>query len=638
MVERVLLLRRAAVTAVITILLGCGPIFWSSAAAQDAPIADRDAYLCLHGDPDARETAEACARANAAAEHGGEAPPSQPAAATLPTSAIFLQGQSDRQQYEAWFASQSGDYRAGASYWAANRSHRPAPDCSTAPFPTNPTWLAGCGDAKRRLAPLDLMRLSSPDYRRGWNSVAVTAAAPPQAPAADAVPSSAASSTDQVVSDGAFGLSAGAVGDQAAAASAAPTVVPPASASSSGLSGALTTAAIGVGLIVLVCLAGYFLPTVIATSRGKRNAGAIFALNLFLGWSLLGWVVALVWACTSNEPAVDHRGLSPTSPRAPQVPATSVPATVPAAARAEPSEAQLSLNGGLQSPLFEYEPKKSPWPVIATICVLAVLGSALWAFGNYRQKLANASPSAPVGASSMLSMSAGQVPQKTPPLSDADMAKSEAAYTVAKIAAANFIVDHPLATDAEAVEAATAAALHVADPDAKDTGEYAAADAKDWVATRKSNGSPPQATPAELAANDAAADATARRSEAAMAPADRTSGGSLTEAQNPSQGVHYFPKVGTCFDTQVASIASRLENMPDSGDAVTYTDGHYQVSYGTSAVVRAFHVSDPVRLCVIDLPGHCPSADDRGIDFVAINGRFGGRWAASDSEHDCGGA
>jgi hypothetical protein len=49
-------------------------------------------------------------------------------------------------------------------------------------------------------------------------------------------------------------------------------------------------------------------------------------------------------------------------------------------------------------------------------------------------------------------------------------------------------------------------------------------------------------------------------------------------------------------------------------------------------------VGDPVRLCVIDLPGHCPPADDRGINFLAVNGRTGDRWEAGDSEHECGGA
>jgi hypothetical protein len=40
----------------------------------------------------------------------------------------------------------------------------------------------------------------------------------------------------------------------------------------------------------------YFVPSLVAIIRRKSDAGAIFALNLFLGWSLLGWVVSLVWS------------------------------------------------------------------------------------------------------------------------------------------------------------------------------------------------------------------------------------------------------------------------------------------------------------------------------------------------------
>jgi Superinfection immunity protein len=40
----------------------------------------------------------------------------------------------------------------------------------------------------------------------------------------------------------------------------------------------------------------YFLPTIIASRRKKRNTVAIFALNFLLGWTLVGWAVALVWA------------------------------------------------------------------------------------------------------------------------------------------------------------------------------------------------------------------------------------------------------------------------------------------------------------------------------------------------------
>lgn len=43
----------------------------------------------------------------------------------------------------------------------------------------------------------------------------------------------------------------------------------------------------------------YFLPTLIG--QRKSNARAIFVLNLFLGWTFIGWVVALVWATTTDK-------------------------------------------------------------------------------------------------------------------------------------------------------------------------------------------------------------------------------------------------------------------------------------------------------------------------------------------------
>jgi hypothetical protein len=47
----------------------------------------------------------------------------------------------------------------------------------------------------------------------------------------------------------------------------------------------------------------YFLPAIIAFAKGKRDSLAIFLLNLFLGWSVIGWVVALVWAVKNDLPA-----------------------------------------------------------------------------------------------------------------------------------------------------------------------------------------------------------------------------------------------------------------------------------------------------------------------------------------------
>src|SRR5690349_1909673 len=46
----------------------------------------------------------------------------------------------------------------------------------------------------------------------------------------------------------------------------------------------------------------YFLPSIIAMVRCKRDTVSIVLLNLFLGWTLIGWVVALVWAAKVDQP------------------------------------------------------------------------------------------------------------------------------------------------------------------------------------------------------------------------------------------------------------------------------------------------------------------------------------------------
>lgn len=49
----------------------------------------------------------------------------------------------------------------------------------------------------------------------------------------------------------------------------------------------------------LVALAFAFLPTVIALLRGHHNTLAIFLTNLLLGWTGIGWIVALIWSMTA---------------------------------------------------------------------------------------------------------------------------------------------------------------------------------------------------------------------------------------------------------------------------------------------------------------------------------------------------
>lgn len=55
-------------------------------------------------------------------------------------------------------------------------------------------------------------------------------------------------------------------------------------------------------LLIIIGLFFYFIPSLLAIS--KKQAGSVFLINLFLGWSLIGWIVALVWALKDDRPIV----------------------------------------------------------------------------------------------------------------------------------------------------------------------------------------------------------------------------------------------------------------------------------------------------------------------------------------------
>jgi hypothetical protein len=54
--------------------------------------------------------------------------------------------------------------------------------------------------------------------------------------------------------------------------------------------------AMGIGLVLLILFAPYWLPTIIAFVRKHPSKGGILVLNLFVGWTFVGWVVSLAWA------------------------------------------------------------------------------------------------------------------------------------------------------------------------------------------------------------------------------------------------------------------------------------------------------------------------------------------------------
>jgi hypothetical protein len=46
----------------------------------------------------------------------------------------------------------------------------------------------------------------------------------------------------------------------------------------------------------LPALALHFLPTIVAGVRHARHFGWILVINLLLSWTVVGWIIALIWA------------------------------------------------------------------------------------------------------------------------------------------------------------------------------------------------------------------------------------------------------------------------------------------------------------------------------------------------------
>jgi hypothetical protein len=73
----------------------------------------------------------------------------------------------------------------------------------------------------------------------------------------------------------------------------------------------------GGALIILVflgiCLLLWLLPGIIASKRHHHNCASIWLVTIFLGWSFIGWVVALVWAFSNPAPIIIHQQQLPRS-------------------------------------------------------------------------------------------------------------------------------------------------------------------------------------------------------------------------------------------------------------------------------------------------------------------------------------
>lgn len=45
----------------------------------------------------------------------------------------------------------------------------------------------------------------------------------------------------------------------------------------------------------------YFIPTLVAYRKEHIQKKAILILNIFLGWTFIGWVVALIWSVLKTD-------------------------------------------------------------------------------------------------------------------------------------------------------------------------------------------------------------------------------------------------------------------------------------------------------------------------------------------------
>ena len=55
------------------------------------------------------------------------------------------------------------------------------------------------------------------------------------------------------------------------------------------------------GDILVVSLVMYLIPTIIALGRAAQHTFALFTFNFLLGWTLIGWIAAIVWAVRGGK-------------------------------------------------------------------------------------------------------------------------------------------------------------------------------------------------------------------------------------------------------------------------------------------------------------------------------------------------
>lgn len=53
-------------------------------------------------------------------------------------------------------------------------------------------------------------------------------------------------------------------------------------------------------VVLLIVAIIYLIPGLNASSRKHPSAGGIWLLNIFFGWTVLGWLIALIWSASGS--------------------------------------------------------------------------------------------------------------------------------------------------------------------------------------------------------------------------------------------------------------------------------------------------------------------------------------------------
>jgi len=60
-----------------------------------------------------------------------------------------------------------------------------------------------------------------------------------------------------------------------------------------------------VAVVLLLGMPFYFLPSMVAAARRHSNLIGVLLINAFFGWTVIGWIGALVWALTAPSRPAD---------------------------------------------------------------------------------------------------------------------------------------------------------------------------------------------------------------------------------------------------------------------------------------------------------------------------------------------